>query len=86
MIEQRGIQQKLTELFARKLNLEVPSFETDLLGTGLIDSLTLVELLTQLQETFGVSISTDELEVENFRSIASIARFMSRRATVVEAV
>jgi acyl carrier protein len=86
MIEQRGIQQKLTELFARKLNLEVPSFETDLLGTGLIDSLTLVELLTQLQETFGVSISTDDLEVENFRSIASIARFMAQRTTVVEAV
>jgi acyl carrier protein len=86
MIEQRGIHQKLTELFARKLNLEVPSFETDLLGTGLIDSLTLVELLTQLQETFGVSISTDDLEVENFRSIASIARFMAQRTTVVEAV
>ena len=86
MIELHGIHQKLTELFARKLNLEVPSVETDLLGTGLIDSLTLVELLEQLRETFGVSISTDELEVENFRSIASIARFMAQRALVVEAV
>lgn len=85
MMEQRGIHQKLTELFARKLNLQVPSVETDLLGTGLLDSLALVELLEHLQETFGVSISTDELEIDNFRSIANIAVFVAQRATVVEA-
>jgi len=85
MIEQRGIHKKLTELFVRKLNLEVPSVETDLVGTGLLDSLALVELLAQLEETFGVSISTDDLELENFRSIASIAGFVTRRTTMVEA-
>jgi acyl carrier protein len=86
MIEQRGIHQKLTELFAKKLNLDVPSVETDLVGTGLLDSLALVELIEQLAETFGVSISTDDLELENFRSIASIARFVAGRATVVGVV
>lgn len=86
MIEQRGIHQKLTELFARKLNLDVPSVETDLVGTGLLDSLALVELLAQLEETFGVTISTDDLELENFRSIASIAGFVAQRTTVVEAM
>ena len=86
MIENNGIHQKLTELLSKKLNLEVPSVETDLVGTGLLDSLSLVELLSLLAETFGVSISTDDMELENFRSIASIARFVSMRATVVEVV
>jgi len=86
MIEERGIYQKLTELFARKLDLEVSSVDTDLVGSGVLDSLALVELLAQLEETFGVSISTDELELENFRSIASIAGFVSQRTAVVEAV
>jgi len=86
MIEHNGIHQKLTELLAKKLNLEVPSVETDLLGTGLLDSLALVELLSLLAETYGVSISTEDMELENFRSIASIARFVSLRATVVEVV
>jgi acyl carrier protein len=85
MIEQRGIHKKLTELFVRKLNLEVPSVETDLVGTGLLDSLALVELLAQLEETFGVSISIDDLELENFRSIASIASFVNQRTTMVKA-
>jgi len=86
MIEHYGVHQKLTELFARKLNLEVSSVDTDLVGTGLLDSLALVELLAHLEETFGVSISTDDLELENFRSISSIAVFVSRRAAVLEAV
>ena len=86
MIEHHGVHQKLTELFARKLNLEVSSVDTDLVETGLLDSLALVELLAQLEETFGVSVSTDDLELENFRSIASIAGFVARRTTMVEAV
>jgi acyl carrier protein len=86
MIEHHGIHQKLTELFAKKLNLEVSSVDTDLVGTGLLDSLALVELLAQLEETFGISVSTDDLEFENFRSIASIARFVVQRTTMVEAV
>jgi len=86
MLEHNGVHQKLTELFARKLNLEVSSIDTDLVGTGLLDSLALVELLAQLEETFDVSISANDLELENFRSIASIAGFVARRTTMVEAV
>jgi acyl carrier protein len=85
MIEHHGVHQELTKLFARKLNLNVPAVDTDLVETGLLDSLTLVELLAQLEETFGVSISTDDLEFENFRSIASIAAFVTQRAPSAEA-
>jgi acyl carrier protein len=86
MIEYHGVYQKLTELFAKKLNLEVSSVDTDLVETGLLDSLALVELLAQLEETFGLLVSTDDLELENFRSIASIAGFVGRRTMMVEAV
>ena len=85
MIEHNGVHQKLTELFAKKLSLEVSSADTDLVETGLLDSLGLVELLAQLEETFGVSISTDDLELENFRSIDSIAGFVARRTAAVQA-
>jgi acyl carrier protein len=84
MTQHHGVHQKLTELFAKKLSLEVSSVDTDLVETGLLDSLALVELLAQLEEAFGVSISIDDLELDNFRSIASIAGFVTRRAAVVE--
>jgi acyl carrier protein len=86
MNEYHGFHQQLTELFARKLNVDVPSVDTDLMETGLLDSLTFVELRAQLEETFGVSISIDDTEFENFRSIASIAGFVAQRMVAVEAL
>jgi acyl carrier protein len=82
MIDTLGLQQQVTALFAEKLNLDVASAETDLIETGLLDSLALVELLAQLEESFDVSISTDDMELENFRSITSIAMFVMQRAAV----
>jgi len=82
MIDSLALQQQVTALFAEKLNLDVASAETDLIEAGLLDSLTLVELLAQLEESFDVSISTDDMELENFRSITSIAMFVMQRAAV----
>ena len=86
MIDTLALQQQVTALFAEKLNLDVASAETDLIETGLLDSLALVELLAQLEESFDVSISTDDMEIENFRSITSIAMFVMQRAAVGVAV
>ncbi|MBO0861052.1 MAG: acyl carrier protein [Chloracidobacterium sp.] len=82
MINTREFQQRVSALFAEKFNLDVASAETDLIETGLLDSLVLVELLAQLEESFDVSISTDDLELENFRSIDTIVRFLAARSAV----
>jgi acyl carrier protein len=86
MIDTLALQQQVTALFAEKLNLDVASAETDLIEAGLLDSLALVELLAQLEESFDVSISTDDMELENFRSITSIAMFVMQRTAVGVAV
>ena len=79
MTSEFDLHRHLTKLFAQKMNLAVASIETDLIGSGLLDSLALVDLLVQLEHEFGVQISLDELEVDNFRSIASIAAFVARQ-------
>ena len=82
MIDTLTLQQQVTAMFADKLNLDVASAETDLIETGLLDSLSIVEFLAQLEESFDISISTDDLEPENFRSITRIALFLTQRAAV----
>ena len=67
---------KITDIFSDKLNLEVPSIETDLFEDGLIDSLALVELLFALEHEFGMHISIENLAIENFKSIKKIAEFV----------
>jgi acyl carrier protein len=76
MADDRGIQSRLMEVFRDKLELNVPSPETDLMGTGLMDSLIFVDLVFQIEKEFGVTIAMEKLEVEYFRSIYSIGQFI----------
>jgi methoxymalonate biosynthesis acyl carrier protein len=70
---------RLTELFARALHVDGPTPDIDLFETGVLDSLAFVELLLQLEHQFGVTTSVDDLEIDNFRSIARIAVFVAAR-------
>jgi len=67
---------KITALFRDKLELDVPSPETDLLQPGLMDSLKLVDLLVHLEQEFGLTISVENLDVEDVRSLTRIADFV----------
>jgi len=67
---------KVAAVFRDKLELDVPSPETDLLEAGLMDSLTFVDLLVQLEQEFGLTISVENLDVENVRSLTRIAEFV----------
>ena len=71
------LSKSLTVLFAEKLNVEVPSVDSDLLQTGILDSMSLVELFLILELEYGVKISMEDLEIENFKTISKIARFVA---------
>jgi acyl carrier protein len=76
-----GTAAAIRDLLAEKLLVEVPSPDADLLEGGLLDSLALIQLLVHLEERFGLKISLDELEIEDLRSIGSIARMVDKHRT-----
>ena len=81
MSEARNLERQLLRLFAEKLNVEVPSAQTDLIDTGLVDSLTFVEFLAQLEAAFGIHVSLEDLEIDRFRSISRIASFIATKTS-----
>jgi acyl carrier protein len=74
-----SLQAELTALFTKRLGVDVPSPDTDLLATGRLDSVGFVELLVQLEKRFGLRVELDEVEVEHFRSLNAIAAFIADR-------
>ena len=68
----------LLALFSDKLNVDVPSAESELLQSGVLDSMTLVELFLLLEREFDVKIPVETLEIDHFQTIATIARFIAR--------
>lgn len=80
MSDGNRLRERIAGVFSSALHLDVPGFDTDLFDTGVLDSLAFVELLLHLEREFGVTTAVDDLEVENFRSIDSIADFVAARA------
>lgn len=73
------LRERVAAIFSGALHLDVPSCDTDLFETGVLDSLAFVELLLQLEREFGVTTSVDDLDVATFRSISTIADFVHAR-------
>jgi methoxymalonate biosynthesis acyl carrier protein len=70
---------RVHQLFVEALTMDVPSPDTDLIETGRLDSLALVELLFALEQRFGVDLALGELDVENFRTLRRISDFVEQQ-------
>lgn len=69
----------VTENFLYARPNYVVSDDEHLLETGVIDSMGMVELITFLQDQFGVEPSDDEITEENFATLQRIATFVIRK-------
>lgn len=70
---------KLQRIFREELFLEPESPDSDLVQSGLLDSLTVVRLLVILEEQFGLTVAMDDLDLGDFRSIGSISQWVARQ-------
>ena len=77
MRDANAIIERLGAVFA-----EAPSPDTDLLETGILDSFQFVELLLQLEQRFGVRIKIDDIDLDDLRTLARIARLVVTNGTM----
>ena len=76
---------QITDLIAEKLFVIVESPQSDLLETGIVDSAAFVELVLGIEERFGFQIDLEEVEMEDLRSVAAIAKLVNSRRSAVAA-
>ena len=72
--------ERLGVLFLQHFHVEVPSPDTDLLETGMLDSLQLVDLLLLIEEEFGQRISLQAIELDDLRTLARLAELVGTSA------
>jgi acyl carrier protein len=73
-----ALERRIQRIFRERMNVEAPDVAADLFASGALDSLSFVELLLAIADEFGVEIAIEELELEDFRSIRTIATLLAR--------
>jgi D-alanine--poly(phosphoribitol) ligase subunit 2 len=76
--EQDQLQQQIIEIFSERFETQLGSDEVDLLETGIVDSVKIVELVLEIEQRFGVSLPFEELEIDDFRTVLRLAERISR--------
>lgn len=73
----KNIKIELKQFLESLLNMEV-SDDMDLLSSGLLNSLDIVSLLSNLEEKYDVSLTDSDFDLTNFKSINSIYKLLQR--------
>ena len=64
----------IVRIYREALDIEVSGLDVDVFEGGLLDSLGLVMLVTEIEERFGLRIPFETLEIDEFRTVRSLAR------------
>ena len=57
------------------------TFQDDLLGSGILDSLGILDLVAFVEQNFGIVLSDEELVPENFQSIERLTVFVQSKSS-----
>jgi acyl carrier protein len=67
---------RLHALILEHLHVDVPSPDVDLLESGVLDSLQLVDLLLLIEQHFGQRIPIETIDLDDLRSLGRLARLL----------
>jgi len=73
-------QELLTHILKEHLPGEAPDSlkpDDDLIGSGILDSLAMIKLVTYLEQHYGIVVGAEEMSPDNFESVVALAKFVA---------
>jgi acyl carrier protein len=67
------------DLLLNRVTAEPVTPNTDLITSGVIDSLTLIQLVTYLEKETAIEIHDQDVNPDNFQSVKSIIKYVEQR-------
>lgn len=69
--------QRVRDLLRNHLTLDIQDDEVDLIATGLVDSLTLMRLVSRIESEFQFTVLLETLDIDDFRSVSSLTAYVN---------
>jgi acyl carrier protein len=64
-----------------ELNLKELDDDQPLIDAGIVDSLGVLKILAFMDESFGIDLSSEEIKLENFKTVRSICQLIEGRSS-----
>jgi acyl carrier protein len=71
--------QTIVAFLARTVRTDRITDDLDLFAGGHVNSLFALQLIQFVEQTFGVRIESEDLELDNFRTVGAIEAFVARK-------
>jgi acyl carrier protein len=79
ILERSGVPDQIRSLLEEKLSIRVEDVEADLFQGGFLDSMSLVQLILELESHFGLDLPIQDLDIAVFGSVAQMASLIEQR-------
>jgi methoxymalonate biosynthesis acyl carrier protein len=79
LLENLSIRESVKEFFSKSVNLPTLNEEEDLFDSGIVNSLFYIQLVTFIEKTFDILVTTDDLDMQNFKSVNAVHDFVQRK-------
>ena len=73
------IKQQIREFVSRFFKGHDLQDGEDIFATGFVNSMFAMQLVQFVETTFGITVESDDLDIDNFRSIDAIAALVERK-------
>jgi methoxymalonate biosynthesis acyl carrier protein len=79
-IDSNQVNEIVRNFINNSINIDGLGDDENLFESGLINSLFAIQLMTFVERKFAIEISTEDLDLENFKSIRATAAFVARKS------
>ena len=73
------VKEAIRAFIQASINIDGLGNEENLFESGIVNSLFAVQLMTFIERTFAIEVGSDDLDIENFKSIDATAAFVARK-------
>ena len=77
--EGKGVKETVRGFILRSITIRKLDDDDDLFESGIVNSLFAVQLMTFIEKTFAIEVGTDDLDIENFKSLNAMTAFVAQK-------
>jgi len=74
--EENGVKETVKRFILSSIAIADLDDDDNLFESGIVNSLFAVQLMTFIEKSFAIEVETDDLDIENFKSVNAAAAFV----------